>query len=258
MNLTLDPVRSFFAGDDSSRQAERRPRYLEVAGILAQEVSSHYRPGDLLPGETQLASRFAVNRHTLRRAVDELVRLGMVTRHQGFGTQVVDRCLDYCVQATSKVSQNLAGLGLASEAECLEQKLLPAPRQIAACFGQDEQAPLLCVTTLRRAERVPVILLRHWFDPQCVPDWTTHYQGGSTRALLERHYGLHLRRRHVRVQACPAGAEDSLHLRCATGAPLLQLISENIDEHGRLVEVSVGRARGECLTYHFDFSGEDA
>ena len=52
-------------------------RYQEIAAKLEQELRQHYRCGDYLPAEQQLAARFEVNRHTLRRAIDQLVeRLG--------------------------------------------------------------------------------------------------------------------------------------------------------------------------------------
>lgn len=70
-----------------SRQSE--PLYRELAERLRQELLA-YRPGDYLPGEIQLAQRFAVNRHTLRRALDELVLEGRVLRRQGKGTQVLE------------------------------------------------------------------------------------------------------------------------------------------------------------------------
>ncbi|RMM03618.1 hypothetical protein ALQ86_102781 [Pseudomonas amygdali pv. eriobotryae] len=81
-----------------SRQAE--PMYLELAETLRDELVS-YRTGDYLPAEFQLAERFCVNRHTIRRAVDELVREGSVLRRQGKGTQVLERPLIYPMQADS-------------------------------------------------------------------------------------------------------------------------------------------------------------
>ncbi len=44
-------------------------RYQEIAAKLEQELRQHYRCGDYLPAEQQLAARFEVNRHTLRRAL---------------------------------------------------------------------------------------------------------------------------------------------------------------------------------------------
>ncbi|EFB3867779.1 GntR family transcriptional regulator [Escherichia coli] len=43
-------------------------RYQEIAAKLEQELRQHYRCGDYLPAEQQLAARFEVNRHTLRRS----------------------------------------------------------------------------------------------------------------------------------------------------------------------------------------------
>ena len=75
-----------------SRQDE--PVYRELADILRRELSG-YQAGEFLPGEVQLAERFGVNRHTLRRAIDELVFEGSLLRQQGKGTQVLDRPLIY-------------------------------------------------------------------------------------------------------------------------------------------------------------------
>ena len=56
-------------------------RYQEIAARLEQELRHHYRCGDYLPAEHQLAARYEVNRHTLRRAIDQLVERGWVQRN---------------------------------------------------------------------------------------------------------------------------------------------------------------------------------
>lgn len=243
-----------------SRQLLRQstsPRYRQLADILAREVRTEYIPGDLLPSESVLAKRFAVNRHTVRRALDELVAAGMVTRHQGLGTQVVDRRLDYNVSAGSKVTHNLAELGINTESRCLSQSLVKPPESIAQRFRITEDQLLLCVDTLRFVDGVALMRLRHWFDPTRVPDWTQRYRGGSTRAVLDQHYGLRLTRSRVRIEACQADPEDCRLLQCSQHAPLLTLTSDNVDDDGRLVEVSVSRARADRVGYHVDFSTTD-
>ncbi|MDU4313535.1 MAG: UTRA domain-containing protein [Klebsiella michiganensis] len=69
-------------------------RYQEIAAKLEQELRHHYRCGDYLPAEQQLATRFEVNRHTLRRAIDQLVERGWVQRRQGVGVLVLMRPID--------------------------------------------------------------------------------------------------------------------------------------------------------------------
>ncbi|PMR74338.1 phosphonate metabolism transcriptional regulator PhnF [Billgrantia endophytica] len=230
------------------------PVYRRLADILEREIRQQYGPGELLPSESELSGRFDVNRHTVRRALDELVAAGMVTRHQGRGTQVVDRRLDYPVSADSKVTHNLAELGMATETRCLAQQLAVPPESIAQRFVLSAGEPLLCVETLRHVEASPLLRLCHWFDPRRLPDWLRRYRGGSTRACLDQHYGLRLTRRRVRLEAVSATAEDARWLQCALHAPLLQLTSDNIDQTGALVEVSISRTRADRMAYHIDFS----
>lgn len=82
-------------------------RYQEIAAKLEQELRQHYRCGDYLPAEQQLAARFEVNRHTLRRAIDQLVEKGWVQRRQGVGVLVLMRPFDYPLNAQARFSQNL-------------------------------------------------------------------------------------------------------------------------------------------------------
>ncbi|HSP58122.1 MAG TPA: phosphonate metabolism transcriptional regulator PhnF [Halomonas sp.] len=238
-----------------SRQKEP-PIYRQLADALSDQVRLEYAAGDLLPSECELATRFGVNRHTVRRALDELVTTGLVTRHQGRGTQVVDRRLGYRLSAGSKVTHNLADLGMASEACCLSQCLDTPPASIAQRFALREREVLLRVETLRYVEGVPLVWICHWFDPQRVAGWLERYRGGSTRAFLDQHYGLRLRRRQARIEAGSATATDARWLQCALNAPLLQIVSDNIDSTGALVEVSVSRARADRLAYHINFDAQ--
>ena len=84
-------------------------RYQEIAAKLEQELRQHYRCGDYLPAEQQLAARFEVNRHTLRRAIDQLVEKGWVQRRQGVGVLVLMRPFDYPLNAQARFSQNQIG-----------------------------------------------------------------------------------------------------------------------------------------------------
>ncbi len=84
-------------------------RYQEIAARLEQELRHHYRCGDYLPAEQQLATRFDVNRHTLRRAIDQLVERGWVQRRQGVGVLVLMRPIDYPLNAQARFQPKPAG-----------------------------------------------------------------------------------------------------------------------------------------------------
>jgi GntR family transcriptional regulator len=65
------------------------PLYEQVRQSLASAIASgEYGPGDKLPSETTLAAEMGVNRLTVRRAIEELARAGLVQSRQGSGTYV--------------------------------------------------------------------------------------------------------------------------------------------------------------------------
>lgn len=175
-------MRPFFAMN-LSRQIE--PLYRELASVLRDELQQ-FCPGDLLPSEVQLAARFSVNRHTLRRAVDELVLEGLVLRRQGKGTQVLARPLVYPLQANNAFSDSLSALGLRVEAVLLERKKRKATGDESQRLQLPEGAMLIELTTLRLLDEQPVSLIRHRFCASHAPA-LERYNGGSLR--LSNHSG---------------------------------------------------------------------
>lgn len=77
-------------GAFQGRQTESGlPLYLQVKRALEQQIlTGQFRRGDFLPPEVQLCSLFAVSAITVRRALMELTRDGLIRRKGGIGTVV--------------------------------------------------------------------------------------------------------------------------------------------------------------------------
>ncbi len=66
-----------------------QPRYRQLAQTLINEIESgRYPVGNLLPTEFELCEQFGASRFTVREAIKQLVRLGLVDRQPGVGTRV--------------------------------------------------------------------------------------------------------------------------------------------------------------------------
>jgi GntR family transcriptional regulator len=71
-----------------SRQS-KLPLYQQLYDILRGELTrGQWKPGDMLPPESELMQRFEVSRITVRQVLDMLVRDGLIYRQQGRGTYV--------------------------------------------------------------------------------------------------------------------------------------------------------------------------
>ena len=76
---------------------------------IAQQLENGLRAGGIaagtkLPTEIELAARFTVNRHTVRRAIADLAARGLVRVEQGRGTFLQDLVVDYPLRRRTSFS----------------------------------------------------------------------------------------------------------------------------------------------------------
>jgi DNA-binding LacI/PurR family transcriptional regulator len=69
----------------------REPLYRQIQAILLKEIQNKYIPGDMLPSENSLCTRFGVERNTVRKALDVLLGDGLIKKIQGRGTEIIAR-----------------------------------------------------------------------------------------------------------------------------------------------------------------------
>jgi len=66
------------------------PLYQQIKELILQSLQSgEWKPGEAIPSEMDLASRYRVSQGTVRKAVDELATDNLVVRRQGKGTFVI-------------------------------------------------------------------------------------------------------------------------------------------------------------------------
>ncbi|MDB6143525.1 MAG: putative gntR-family regulatory protein [Pseudomonas sp.] len=227
-----------------SRQIE--PVYRELADTLRRELCD-YQAGDYLPAETRLATRFAVNRHTVRRAIDELVAEGSLLRRQGKGTQVLERPLIYPMAAESAYSQSVSALGHGVEAKLLKRRHCLASREEAQHLGLADQAPLIELQTLRLIDGQPVSLIRHRFCASRT-DLLAPYSGGSLRQFFAER-NLPLTRTFSLIGARLPSREEAGLLLMPRHLPALSVLTLSRDASGLPVELAQSTSRSDRFQY---------
>ncbi len=107
------------------------PAYAQLVKLLRQQISSgQYRPGDQLPSEAAICSRYAVSPMTVRRAVNMLLDQGLVTTVQGRGTFVKGLELGSSTFALDEL-QNLFRDKKHSKVKLLRTRIVPASENVA-------------------------------------------------------------------------------------------------------------------------------
>ena len=87
--MTKRPSREILEQSTSIDRGSYEPAYVQLVNSLRHSMAAGLlRPGDQLPSEAQLCSRYEVSPMTVRRAINILVDQGIVVTEQGRGTFV--------------------------------------------------------------------------------------------------------------------------------------------------------------------------
>jgi GntR family phosphonate transport system transcriptional regulator len=205
--------------------------------LAADLAAGRWATGDRLPTEAQLAQRFGVNRHTVRRAIAALAEAGLVRPRRGAGVFVTGRMTDYPLSRRTRFRQNLAAAGQTPGQRRLRLETLPATAGEAAALALAPGAPVHVWEGVGLADDVPITLSRSVFDATRFPDLPLLLDRlGSVTATLAELGVPDYTRQATRLTAEAADSVQAAHLRVAPGAPLLRAVSVNVDPEGRPVE----------------------
>lgn len=164
------------------------PLYYQVLSILRQRiVNGTYEPEGKLPSEDELAAEFAVSRATIRQAVGELVRKGLVSRQQGRGTFVLPAAVHSVGQRFQGSLRDLISETERTSATTVELlREAPFPGRIATALRLDE--PKGTVIRRRRVMDGEVFAFTVNYLPPRLADLVTddELHKTSLMTLLER------------------------------------------------------------------------
>lgn len=194
------------------------------------------QPGDQLPTEAELSTRFGVNRHTVRRALADLAEAGIVRSRRGAGVFVAMRPVEYQIGARVRFHQNLELAGR------LPGRRLDFVRKQAASDIEAEALELLPGASVYVAEGIstaddhPIAAFRSVFPADPFPGFDGILSRLSSVTAAFRQLGI---ADYIRVET-RLGAElatplqaSRLHVR--EGTPLI--VSHGINAaHGMRIE----------------------
>ena len=129
--------------------------YLDLKAALD---NGRYQPGDRLPPERELATRYGCSLITVRRALYELTREQRLERTPGRGTHVLRPRIDRDLADTNSFSEEMARLGLTAETRVVAARSERAGEAVSAALQLRLGAPTLYLERLRLATGEPLLL----------------------------------------------------------------------------------------------------
>jgi GntR family transcriptional regulator len=208
--------------------------------LLAEIADGRPGPGERLGTERELAERLGVARSTIRAALADLERNGVVRRTRGRagGIFVAERKVERDLSSLAGLPAYLRRQGFQADARVLSTTTMEADADAQSALALPPGGLVLEVVRVRLADGEPISLERALFPAEWFPDLLDRSLSGSLYELLETQYGLVPGEAEERIEVVAAGAAEARLLELRRGAPLLAVARTAWDADGRPFERS--------------------
>lgn len=216
----------------------RVPLYHQIFLILRNRIfGGEVQPGDLVPGEQELAVEFNVSRITAKRALNELAGAGLVVRERGRGTRVTHRPKAPAV--TSSIEgwlENISLMGIATEARVLDFGYVAASEDIAHALELDPGTDVQHAVRVRSLDGEPMSYLVTYVPADIGRQYDREDLDTKPLLLLLELAGVKVASARQTISATLADSEVAGALSVHAGSPLIEVRRVVHDSSGRAVE----------------------
>lgn len=228
------------------------PLYQQIKALITQSLQSgEWKPGELIPSEMELASRFKVSQGTVRKAIDELAAENLVVRRQGKGTFVASHHEARAQYRFLKLMPD-EGEPHSAENKIVEVKRLRAPAEVARLLEMKSGDSVVFIKRVQSFDAIPTIVEELWLPGLIFKGLTAErlieYKG-PMYGLFETEFGARMIRATEKIRAVAADEEAAKLLHIDANTPLLSVERVSFTYGDKPVEVR--RALYSTSRHHY-------
>lgn len=239
------------------------PLYHQIYLILREKIIEGCYDNIPLPGELVLAEQFKVSRVTMRRALLDLVKEGLVSRGRGKGTFVNPRIhsLGSALgksQLLSASAMRLQASGDSSDLQLITSKRILPASDIAALLHLPSDAVVEMLVRIRELNGQPVAHLTSYIPQDLSGRICRRRLREFPILVLLEEAGVKVTKARQTISARLADTAVAYALNVPVGAPLLAISRVAYDDTGRPVQVLKGLYRPDKYDYRIELSRNQA
>lgn len=238
-------------------------KYLRVREHLRKRAKS-MRVGELLPSESELCAEYGVSRITVRRAVDDLAKDGLVVKEQGRGTFVAKPIV--AQKYSERFAESIQGFygemtarGEQVSTRVLGQRVIYASPDLAEILQLAASDELVELVRLRSVNGEVNHIVHTFLPASLFPETATaDFSEGSLYEFLRTRYAADLHSTHLTIEVALASEDEAELLQVASGSPLLQVSSRVSNAAGEPLLFGFSRLRPDTSQLEIDIVSRDS
>jgi GntR family transcriptional regulator len=228
--------------------AREIPLYIQLSGIIRKDIDKgKYKSGERIPTEAELIKRYNVSRITVRNALDDLARDGILIRKRGKGTFVADSKLIRDISGIQSFTQTCIKAGIVPGAKVIKCLLENACKEDIASFNLSEGAKVMAVERIRSADKIPVSFEVSRFPEEFSFLLHENLNDSSMFKILEDKYNIKLSSTNKFIELAYATRELAVYLNLKENHPLILISALSYNENGRALHRSMQYIVGDKI-----------
>lgn len=228
-----------------------RPLYLQLVDVLEKQMKETMAPNEKLSSERELTQIYDVSRITVRLALQELEKRGLVYKKHGKGTYVSEiPSSAWDLSSAYSFTEQMKKIGKIPQTKILSFLQVEASGQVAKELQIKVGDPVFELERLRLADGIPMMLERSY-----VP--VTYFASLTEQRLEEKplyeifadDFGQKIRLAEEEFYASVALDNESNWLQIKPGAPVLHFWRKAYNDKNIIIEYTFSIARADKFRY---------
>jgi len=219
----------------------KRENWTIIRDNISDDIrSGRLSTGDQLPTETQLAERFEIGRHSVRRALEALARDGKISIEQGRGTFVADAPrLTYQIGKRTRLRRNLVPQGVDVTSRLVAARRVAASDAVAKALLLNSGARVIESQRITLANDLPVAFGSVYHCAERFPDFAERRDVLGSTTETYRSFGINdYVRQHTSVYSRAAKTEEAKTLKQHVDVPVLVVTATDATPDGTPISTS--------------------
>lgn len=227
------------------------PLHSQIREILRQRIlDGTYQPQQQMPSESEMINAFGVSRITVRQALSDLQRAGLIFKIHGKGTYVSKPKAFQNISQLQGFGEAMSGMGYETFSQVVSIKTLEAGKTVGPKLKAKEHEEITELRRLRYLNREP-ISLDVTYVPKTIGDRLAKEDlvHRDIFLILENDYGFSLGQAEIQIEAMLADEPLSRLLKIEEGSPVLRIERLTFTTDGQPLDYEHLYYRGDAFQY---------
>ncbi|MBT4526209.1 MAG: GntR family transcriptional regulator [Deltaproteobacteria bacterium] len=232
---------------------DRTPKYIRIYDWVNTLIKSgQLRTGDKIPTEPEIALQFESSRMTVRKAIDPLVREGLLERRPGQGTYIISTSttrLIYDPSQPIRFADEMKKSNTPHRFEIIDKEVVKADSKIQQYLNLDPGQKVICLTMLLFADEEPVIIERNYYPYRQFKELLNIEITIPPFVLIAEKFDTYIKKVRQYISAVTAGNLERKMFKVDYPIPCIYLEWISCHENGIPFSVSLCYYRGDVFKF---------